>query len=108
MHRSPVRFRVRGRPWRRRGAPFSGYAESVDAADRALRLQNRLYATPLRYMPFPPNWPVYIPKDKLANWFESYAEAMELNYWTATEFQGGTYDEKDARWTVTLQRADGS
>ena len=40
-------------------------------------------------MPFPPNWPTYIPKDKLANWFEAYVEAMELNYWPATEFVGG-------------------
>src|SRR5688572_26894548 len=74
----------------------------------ALTLAHQVYVNHLPYMPFPPSWPVYIPKDKLANWFESYAEAMELNYWTATEFQGGTYDEKDARWTVTLRRADGS
>ena len=74
----------------------------------ALTLHNQVYVNHLPYMPFPPNWPVYIPKDKLANWFESYAEAMELNYWTGTEFQGGTYDEDEARWTVTLRRADGS
>ena len=45
------------------------------------------------YMPFPPNWPTYIPKDKLANWFEAYVDAMELNFWTGTEFEGGAYDE---------------
>ena len=43
----------------------------------------------LPYMPFPPNWPIYIPKDKLANWFETYVDAMELNYWTGTEFESG-------------------
>jgi putative flavoprotein involved in K+ transport len=59
-------------------------------------------------MPFPPNWPVYIPKDKLANWFEAYAEAMELNYWSGTEFEGGAYDEDGKCWSVTLRRADGS
>ena len=68
----------------------------------ALTLHNQVHVNHLPYMPFPPNWPVYIPKDKLANWFEAYAEAMELNYWTATEFQGGTYDEKAGRWTVTV------
>ena len=62
----------------------------------------------LPYMLFPPNWPTYIPKDKLANWFEAYVEAMELNFWTETEFEGGSYDEKEGRWTVTLRRADGS
>ena len=73
----------------------------------ALTLHNQVYVNHLPYMPFPPNWPIYIPKDKLANWFESYAEAMELDYWTGTEFEGGTYDA-DERWTVTLRRTDGS
>ena len=62
----------------------------------------------LPYMLFPPNWPTYIPKDKLANWFEAYVESMELNFWTSTEFEGGSYDEKEERWTVELRRADGS
>ena len=70
----------------------------------ALTLHNQVHVNHLPYMPFPPNWPVYIPKDKLANWFESYAEAMELNYWTGTEFEGGSYDEKARRWTVTVKR----
>ena len=71
---------------------------------RALTLHNQVHVNHLPYMPYPPNWPVYIPKDKLANWFESYAEAMELNYWTASEFQGGTYDDAAQRWTVTVSR----
>jgi putative flavoprotein involved in K+ transport len=62
----------------------------------------------LPYMPFPPNWPVYIPKDKLANWFEAYVDAMELNYWTGTEFESGAYDETEGRWSVVLRGADGS
>src|SRR5450432_2641630 len=33
---------------------------------------------------------------------------MELNFWTGTEFWGGSYDEQQQRWTVTLRRADGS
>jgi cation diffusion facilitator CzcD-associated flavoprotein CzcO len=74
----------------------------------ALTLHNQVQVNHMPYMPFPPNWPVYIPKDKLANWFETYVESMELNFWTATEFEGGSYDEAAARWTVTLRRADGS
>jgi cation diffusion facilitator CzcD-associated flavoprotein CzcO len=58
-------------------------------------------------MPFPPNWPVYIPKDKLANWFEAYVESMELNYWTGTAFESGSYDEAAGRWSVILRRTDG-
>ena len=73
----------------------------------ALTLHNQVQVNHLPYMHFPPNWPTYIPKDKLANWFEAYVEAMELNFWTETEFEGGSYDEKEGRWTVTLRRADG-
>jgi cation diffusion facilitator CzcD-associated flavoprotein CzcO len=74
----------------------------------ALTLHNQVQVNHLPYMLFPPNWPTYIPKDKLANWFEAYVEAMELNFWIETEFEGGSYDEKAQRWTVTLQRADGT
>src|SRR5467141_60469 len=74
----------------------------------ALTLHNQVQVNHLPYMPFPPNWPTYIPKDKLANWFETYVESMELNYWTGTEFESGSYDEQEERWTVVLRRADGS
>jgi hypothetical protein len=74
----------------------------------ALVLHNQVHVNHLPYMPFPPNWPTYIPKDKLAAWFEAYVESLELNYWTATEFEGGTYDEKEGRWSVALRRADGT
>jgi len=74
----------------------------------ALTLHNQVQVNHMPYMPFPPSWPTYIPKDKLANWFEAYVDAMELNFWTGTEFEGGTYDETKSHWTVTLRRADGS
>lgn len=74
----------------------------------ALTLHNQVQVNHMPYMPFPPSWPTYIPKDKLANWFEAYVDAMELNFWTGTEFEGGAYDETTRRWTVTLRRADGS
>src|SRR6267143_3547311 len=74
----------------------------------ALTLHNQVQVNHLPYMPFPPNWPTYIPKDTLANWFETYVESMELNYWTGTEFESGAYDEADGRWSVALRLADGA
>jgi putative flavoprotein involved in K+ transport len=74
----------------------------------ALTLHNQVQVNHLPYLHFPPNWPTYIPKDKLANWFEAYVEALELNFWTETEFEGGSYGEQQGRWTVTLRRSDGS
>jgi cation diffusion facilitator CzcD-associated flavoprotein CzcO len=73
----------------------------------ALTLHNQVQVNHLPYMPFPPSWPTYIPKDKLANWFEAYVDAMELNFWTGTELEGGAYDDAKGNWTVTLRSADG-
>lgn len=70
----------------------------------ALTLHNQVQVNHMPYMPFPPGWPTYIPKDKLANWFEAYVEAMELNFWTGTEFRGGSYDEAAGCWTVEIVR----
>ena len=74
----------------------------------SLTLHNEVHVNHLPYMPFPPTWPVFIPKDKLANWFEAYAESMELNVWTRTELAGGSYDGRARRWSVALRRSDGA
>jgi Pyridine nucleotide-disulphide oxidoreductase len=74
----------------------------------SLTLHNEVHVNHLPYMPFPPTWPVFIPKDKLANWFESYVESLELNFWAGTELVSGSYREKERRWHVTLRRSDGS
>jgi pyridine nucleotide-disulfide oxidoreductase len=70
----------------------------------SLTLHNEVYVNHLPYMPFPPNFPVYIPKDRLANWFEAYVDAMELNVWTGTALFSGGYDEVKKQWSVTLRR----
>ena len=74
----------------------------------ALTLHNETRVNHLPYMPFPRSWPVFIPKDMLANWFEIYAEAMELNVWTRTELASGSWDEAADCWDVLLRRADGT
>lgn len=59
-------------------------------------------------MRFPECFPEYLPKDKMAQWFESYVESFDLNFWTSTEFIGATYDEAAGVWEATLRRGDGS
>ena len=59
----------------------------------SLALHNSIHLNHLPYMEFPPTFPKYIPKDMLGNWFEFYADAMEINCWTDTEFVGGSWDE---------------
>ena len=75
---------------------------------RSLKLHNEICMNHFAYMPFPDTWPVYIPKDKLANWLEFYAESMEVNVWTKTTFLGAEYDNSQRRWTARLRLADGS
>jgi len=74
----------------------------------SLTLHNEIASNHFPYLPYPDSWPVYLPKDKLANWMEFYADVMELNIWTRTEFLGATYDVADRRWTVRLKTSDGS
>lgn len=75
----------------------------------SLALHNSTEFNHLPYMPFPPNWPIYLPKDMLAEWFEAYTMAMEINFWTSAELARATYDEAGGRWSaVVCNPADGS
>ncbi|KAH7309304.1 hypothetical protein BKA65DRAFT_601543 [Rhexocercosporidium sp. MPI-PUGE-AT-0058] len=58
----------------------------------------------LPYMPFPEYWPIFTPKDKLGDWFESYVKLLELNAWTKTTVTNAAWDDKSAKWTVDLER----
>jgi putative flavoprotein involved in K+ transport len=73
----------------------------------SLALHNETDVCHFPYLPFPPTFPQYLPKDKLANWFEAYVESLELNYWTSTEFTGAEYDYAEDRWVATARQADG-
>lgn len=70
----------------------------------SLTLHNESTANHMPYMRFPDTWPVWLSKDRLAGWLESYAEALELNVWTSTELVNASYDEKQKTWTATLRR----
>ncbi len=74
----------------------------------SLKLHNQTHVNHLPYMSFPPTWPTYIPKDKLAGWFEYYAESMELNVWTKTTFISAEYDEAEKNWKVILRFSNGN
>ena len=71
----------------------------------ALTLHNQVHTNHLPYMLFPPNWPKYIPKDKLGNWFEAYAESMEINHWLETELIQAKYDKDNSVWNVQVKQS---
>ncbi|KAG5651879.1 hypothetical protein H0H81_007073 [Sphagnurus paluster] len=72
----------------------------------ALCLHDPVWYDHMPYLPFPSTWPVYTPAVKLANWLESYAEALELNVWTSSVVVGAT--QVGDAWQVTIKRGDGS
>lgn len=75
---------------------------------RSLVLHDPVWYDHMAYLPFPKHWPVFTPKDKLADWFESYASSMELNVWTRTELLSASYDDATKKWTATVRREDGA
>ncbi|MGH8862102.1 MAG: NAD(P)-binding domain-containing protein, partial [Jatrophihabitantaceae bacterium] len=71
---------------------------------KSLCLHDPVWYDHLPYIKFPDNWPVFSPKDKIADWLESYTRIMELNYWSNTEAKSANYDETTGEWTVTVER----
>ncbi|KAI9729616.1 MAG: hypothetical protein M1818_008463 [Claussenomyces sp. TS43310] len=69
-----------------------------------LVLHDPVWYDHLPYLEFPPNWPVFTPKDKLAEWFESYVKTMEITAWTSTSITKSDYDDATGKWAVTLER----
>ena len=71
---------------------------------KSLCLHDPVWYDHMPYLKFPDNWPVFSPKDKIADWLESYTKIMELNYWGNTEATSASYDEATGQWTVNVER----
>ncbi|MDH5858003.1 NAD(P)/FAD-dependent oxidoreductase [Lampropedia aestuarii] len=71
---------------------------------KSLCLHDPVWYDHLPYMPFPDNWPVFAPKDKIGDWLEMYTKVMEVNYWSSTNCLKAHYNEAAKEWEVTVQR----
>jgi len=71
---------------------------------RQLVLHDPVWYDHMPYVPFPAHWPVFTPKDKLADFFEAYVSLLELNVWTCTDLASSTWDATTNQWTVHLAR----
>ncbi|GAP83029.1 putative flavin-containing monooxygenase [Rosellinia necatrix] len=69
-----------------------------------LVLHDPVWYDHLPYINFPAQWPIFTPKDKLAQFFEAYATLLELNIWTSTELVYTKWDEPNKVWTVIVDR----
>jgi cation diffusion facilitator CzcD-associated flavoprotein CzcO len=70
-----------------------------------LVLHDPIWYDHMPYVSFPPHWPIFTPKDKLAEFFECYAKLLELNVWTSSSITESSWDESARRWTVTIKRS---
>lgn len=71
---------------------------------KTLCLHDPVWYDHLPYLPFPDDWPVFTPKDKLGDWLEAYVRIMEINYWSSTTCEWAHYDESAGEWTVKVSR----
>ena len=71
---------------------------------KSLCLHDPVWYDHLPYLPFPDNWPVFAPKDKIGDWLEFYTKVMEVPYWSKTTCTSASYDEDAGQWTVEIDR----
>jgi putative flavoprotein involved in K+ transport len=71
---------------------------------KSLCLHDPVWYDHLPYMPFPDDWPVFAPKDKIGDWLEMYTRVMELNYWSSTTAKKARFDEATQTWEVVVER----
>lgn len=71
---------------------------------KSLCLHDPVWYDHLPYLPFPDDWPVFAPKDKIGDWLEMYTKVMELNYWGSTTARKATFDDSSGTWSVTVDR----
>ena len=71
---------------------------------KSLCLHDPVWYDHLPYVKFPPNWPVFSPKDKIGDWLEMYTRVMELNYWGSTTATSARYDAAAGGWTLEVER----
>jgi putative flavoprotein involved in K+ transport len=95
---------------RRLGVPTIIVEKNARAGDswrkryKSLCLHDPVWYDHMPYLPFPDDWPVFSPKDKIGDWLEAYTKIMELNYWSSTECKSARYDDAKKEWVVEVVR----
>ncbi|HEY2198671.1 MAG TPA: NAD(P)/FAD-dependent oxidoreductase, partial [Mycobacterium sp.] len=71
---------------------------------KTLCLHDPVWYDHFPYLPFPANWPVFSPKDKIGDWLEFYTGVMEIPYWISTTCLSAAFDAQAKRWTIEVDR----
>lgn len=70
----------------------------------SLCLHDPVWYDHMPYLPFPDDWPIFTPKDKMGDWLEHYVGIMDLDYWTNTVCLKAEFDESAQTWAVTVRK----
>ena len=71
---------------------------------RFLTLHDPIWYDHFPYIPFPEDWPIFTPKNKMGDWLEMYTKVMDLNYWTESRCTKANFDETKQEWEVDILR----
>ena len=71
---------------------------------RSLHTHSPVWTDDLPYVPFPEHWPIYSPKDQLANFLANYADIMGVIFWGNCNAENASYDEAEGEWVLTVRR----
>lgn len=75
---------------------------------KSLHTHSPVWTDDLPYVPFPEHWPIYSPKDQLANFLANYADIMGVIFWGNTNAENASYDEAKGEWALTVRRNGGA
>jgi putative flavoprotein involved in K+ transport len=70
----------------------------------SLCLHDPVWYDHMPFIPFPPDWPIFTPKDRMGDWLEAYARVMDLDYWTNATCRQARFDESSKQWTISVVR----
>jgi cation diffusion facilitator CzcD-associated flavoprotein CzcO len=73
----------------------------------ALRLHNAVEVIGLPYFACPITWETYLSKDRVADWLEFYADAMDIPCWTSSQIDHASFDAQSAWWDVKIKDGQG-
>ncbi|MEB3200166.1 MAG: NAD(P)/FAD-dependent oxidoreductase, partial [Synechococcaceae cyanobacterium] len=71
---------------------------------KSLCLHDPVHYCHFPYLPFPEGWPLYTPKDQLADWMEAYVSVMGLQVWGGSPAHSARFDPQQGRWVVHTER----
>jgi putative flavoprotein involved in K+ transport len=93
---------------KRLGVPAIVLEKNARAGDswrkryESLCLHDPVWYDHMPYLPFPDHWPVFSPKDRIADWLEMYVKVMDLDYWTSTECLNARFENDE--WLIQVSR----